>query len=415
MLTMRARRFLKKIGRKLTVNGNETIGFDKSNVECYNCHKRGHLARECRAQRNQDNKHKESSRRNYEEIDRGYVAFRRNLKGGKITRKDAVNTTCYVQNRVLVVKPHNKTPYELFHGRAPTLSFMRPFRCPVTILNTIDHLGKFDGEADQGFFVGYSLNSKAFRVFNSRTRIVKDNLHIRFSGSTPNVVGTQSNGFAEKENNVNSTNNVNIVGNVNTVSLTVNTAGTNEVNVVGENISIKLQFDPNMLALEDVSTFDFSSDDEDDSVMADMNNLDTIIQVSPILTTRIHKDHPVDKVIRDLQSATQTRKMSKNLEEHREEPKNGNSCIERSKIDRGYAGRASIIQVTRREIIIRNKARLVAQGYTQEERIDYDEVFTFVARHEAIRLFLAYASFEDFVVYQMDVKSAFLYEKIKEE
>nr|GFB88590.1 hypothetical protein [Tanacetum cinerariifolium] len=63
MLTMRARRFLKSTGRKLTVNGNETIGFDKSKVECYNCHKRGHIARECRAPKNQDNKNKESSRR----------------------------------------------------------------------------------------------------------------------------------------------------------------------------------------------------------------------------------------------------------------------------------------------------------------------------------------------------------------
>nr|GEX78115.1 reverse transcriptase domain-containing protein [Tanacetum cinerariifolium] len=63
MLTMRARTFLKRIGRKLTINGNEIIGFDKSNVECYNCHKRGNFATECRAPRNQDNKHKESSRR----------------------------------------------------------------------------------------------------------------------------------------------------------------------------------------------------------------------------------------------------------------------------------------------------------------------------------------------------------------
>ncbi|GJZ11535.1 ribonuclease H-like domain-containing protein [Tanacetum coccineum] len=106
---------------------------------------------------------------------------------------EAVNTACYVQNRVLVVKPHNKTPYKLFHGRTPTLSFMRPFRCPVTILNTIDHLGKFNGKADKGFFVGYSLNSKAFRVFNNRTRIMQENLHIRFSENTPNVVGSGPN------------------------------------------------------------------------------------------------------------------------------------------------------------------------------------------------------------------------------
>ncbi|GJU70907.1 ribonuclease H-like domain-containing protein [Tanacetum coccineum] len=72
----------------------------------------------------------------------------------------------------------------------PTLSFMRPFVSHVTILNTIDHLSKFDGKADEDFFVGYSLNSKAFRVFNSRTRIVEENLLIRFSGSTPNVVGS---------------------------------------------------------------------------------------------------------------------------------------------------------------------------------------------------------------------------------
>ncbi|GKF95758.1 ribonuclease H-like domain-containing protein, partial [Tanacetum coccineum] len=169
-------------------------------------------------------------------------------------------------------------------------------------LNTIDHLGKFDCKADEGFFVRYSLNSKAFRVFNSKTRIVEENFHIRFCESTPNavgsgpdwlfdidvltrtmnykpiVVGTQSNGFAdpksshndgskplsddekkveedprkdsecndqEKEDNVNSTNNVN------TVSSTVNVADTNEVNTIGRKTSIKLPFDPNMHALQD--------------------------------------------------------------------------------------------------------------------------------------------------------------------
>nr|GEX22395.1 retrovirus-related Pol polyprotein from transposon TNT 1-94 [Tanacetum cinerariifolium] len=285
---------------------------------------------------------------------------------------EAVNTACYVQNRVLVVKPHNKTPYEFFHGRTPALSFMRPFRCPVTILNIKDHLGKFDGKANEGFFIKYSLNSKAFRLFNNKTRIVVENLHIRFSENTPNIVGSgpnwlfdidaltksmnykpviannQSNGNAgskacddadqEKEDNVNSTNNANV-------------AGTHGVNVVGANINNELLFDPEIPALEDISTFNFSSDHEDDDEMSDMNNLDTRIQ-------------------------------NKNDE---------------------------------RGIVIRNKVRLVAQGHTQEEWIDYYEVFAHVARIEAIRLILAYAYFKDLIVYQMDVKSTFLYEKIEEE
>ncbi|GKC18226.1 putative ribonuclease H-like domain-containing protein, partial [Tanacetum coccineum] len=102
---------------------------------------------------------------------------------------EAVNTACYVQNRVIIVKPHNKTPYELFKGRTPALSFMRPFGCHVTILNTLDHLGKFDGKSDDGFFVGYSLTSKAFRVYNIRTRKVEENLHIRFLENKPIVTG----------------------------------------------------------------------------------------------------------------------------------------------------------------------------------------------------------------------------------
>nr|GEZ15025.1 retrovirus-related Pol polyprotein from transposon TNT 1-94 [Tanacetum cinerariifolium] len=103
---------------------------------------------------------------------------------------EAVNTACYVQNRVLVTKPQNKTPYELLLGRTPSLGFMRPFGCPVTILNTLDPLGKFDGKADEGFLVGYSVSSKAFRVFNNRTRIVQETLHINFLENKPIVAGS---------------------------------------------------------------------------------------------------------------------------------------------------------------------------------------------------------------------------------
>ncbi|GJS72880.1 putative ribonuclease H-like domain-containing protein [Tanacetum coccineum] len=456
---------------------------------------------------------------------------------------EAVNTACYVQNRVLVIKPHNKTPYELFLGRKPALSFMRPFGCPVTILNTIDHLGKFDGKADEGFFVGYSTNSKAFRVFNSRTRIVEENLHVQFSENTPNIAGSgpnwlfdidaltksmnykpvvtgnQSNGNAGKARmetvpgkdyillplwpadllfSHNSKDSPDVrfkssreeekmdnedPGNENVASgkdskvrfqvqrsqelikrriSTVNVVGL-EVNAVDPKTSIELPNDLNMPELKDIV---YSDDDEDVGAEADINNLDTHIPVSPIPTTRIHKDHPVEQIIRDIYSAPQTRRMTKSVTEHamfssvqqRTNHKDFQNCLfacflsqeEPKKVIQALkdpswieAMQEELLQFKlqqvwtlmdlpngkraigtkwvyrnkkdERGIVIKNKARLVAQGYTQEEGIDYDEVFAPVTRIEAIRLFLAYASFEDFLVYQMDVKSAFLYGKIEEE
>ncbi|GJW66051.1 putative ribonuclease H-like domain-containing protein [Tanacetum coccineum] len=265
---------------------------------------------------------------------------------------EVVNIACYVQNRVLVIKPHNKTPYELFLGRKPALSFMRPFGCPVTILNTIDHLGKFDGKADEGFFVGYSTNSKAFRVFNSKTRIVEENMHVKFSEDTPSTKACDDAGKTrmetvpvqrfidvgfkplgkdkktdvedpgnedsevpsteeprvnqEKDANVNNTNNINIV------SLIVNAAVIQD-NFVDENIVFGCADDLNMPELEDIV---YSDDDEDVGAEADINNLDAYMPVNFFPTTRIHKDHTVEQIIRDLNSAPQTRRMTKNLEEH---------------------------------------------------------------------------------------------------
>ncbi|GJS69545.1 ribonuclease H-like domain-containing protein [Tanacetum coccineum] len=106
---------------------------------------------------------------------------------------EAVNTACYVLNRVLVTKPQNKTPYELLIGNSPSISFMRPFGCPLTILNTLDSLGKFDGKSDEGYLLGYSTTSKAFRVYNKRTKRVEENLHIDFLEDQPNVAGTGPN------------------------------------------------------------------------------------------------------------------------------------------------------------------------------------------------------------------------------
>nr|GFA04670.1 hypothetical protein [Tanacetum cinerariifolium] len=375
----------------------------------------------------------------------GHLNFKTMNKLLKGNLAEAVNTACYVQNRVLVVKPHNKTPYELFHGYTPTLSFMRPFRCPINILNTKDHLGKFNGKANEGFFVGYSLNSKAFRVFNSKTRIVEENLHIRFSKNTPNVVGsgpdwlfdinaltrimnyepivagTQSDSFAGTKASDNAgqarketehddgfkplSDDGKKVDKDPCKGSTVNAVGTNVVNAVGENISSELPFDPDMPALEDISTFNFLNEDEDDDTVADINNLDTTIQQ--------HKQETCLRIWRNMdllllfikEKTIKTFKTACLLTfYHKKNPKRAISTkwVFRNKKDE-------------RGIVIRNKARLVTQGHAQDEAIDYDELFAPVARIKAIRLFLAYVSFKDFVVYQMDVKSAYLYGKIEEE
>ncbi|GJT10840.1 retrovirus-related pol polyprotein from transposon TNT 1-94 [Tanacetum coccineum] len=290
---------------------------------------------------------------------------------------------------------------------------MRPFGYPVTILNTLDHLSKFYRKADEGFFVGYSVNSKAFRVFNSRTRIVEETLHITFLENKPNVAGsgpewlfdidtlTKSMNYKpvvlgnqtnEDEININSTN---IVF---TISSPINTAGTKDDDVNSTNsiytASPLVNFDglsyfntnppddPKMPNLEDTGIFGGVYDDEDIVVGGDMNNLESSL-LDELLQFKLKKvwtlvDLPYGK------RAIGTKWVYMN-----------------KKDERG--------------IVVRNKARLVAQGYTKEEGIDYDEVFALVVRIEVIRLFLAYASFMNFVVYQMDVKSAFLYGKIEEE
>nr|GEV92826.1 hypothetical protein [Tanacetum cinerariifolium] len=467
---------------------------------------------------------------------------------------EALNTACYVQNRVLVTKPQNKTPYELLHGRTPSIGFMRPFGCHVTILNTLDSLGKFDGKVDEGFLVGYSVSTKPFRVFNNRTRIVQETLHVNFLENKPNVagsgptwlfdidtltktmnyqpvtVGNQSNpsaGFqkqfdAEKEGEESDQQYVLFTvwssGSINpqntdedatfnekepefegkkpesevNVSLSSSAqskkhddkikreakgkshveslTGYKNLSAVFEDFSnniinednatdtSQLHDDPNMLELEDITY----SDDDDVGAEADFNNLETSITISLNPTTRVHKDHPVTQIIGGLSSATQTRSMTRKAKDQgglsqinnkdfhtcmfacflsQEEPKRVHQALKDPSwieamqkellqfkmqkvwvlIDLPYRKRAMGTKWVFRNkkdeigIVVRNKARLVAQGHTQDEGIDYEEVFAPVAMIEAIRLFLAYASFMGFMVYQIDVKSAFVYGTIEEE
>nr|GEU69735.1 ribonuclease H-like domain-containing protein [Tanacetum cinerariifolium] len=366
--------------------------------------------------------------------------------------------------RVLVTKPHNKTPYELLLGRTPSIGFIRPFRCPVTILSTLNRLGKFNGKADEGFLVGYSVSSKAFRAFNSKTRIVQETLHINFLKNQPNVVGsgpkclfdidtlTQSMNYQPVVTGNQPNYNAGIQGNFdagkvvkeaesaqqyvllplwstgskdpqntdaddafdekdNESAVHVSTSSSdkpkkhdekakreakgnspidlstevkdlsdefkefsvNSTNRVNAASAPVIAVGPNLT--NSTSSFNvagpsdnavsptFKIDDEEDvGAEANFSNLETSITVSPIPTTRVHKDHPVTQIIGDLSSAPQTRSMTR-----------------------------------------------------MEEGIDYEEVFAPLARIEDIWLFLAYASFMGFMVYQTDVKSVFLYGTIEKE
>nr|GEV35925.1 hypothetical protein [Tanacetum cinerariifolium] len=194
----------------------------------------------------------------------------------------------------------------------------------------------------------------------------------------------------------------------------VNAAGSSYVNLIGlipvnaatlRNDDLPTYpFMPNLedaADLQDTRIFSGAYDDEVEGALADFNSLELTIVVSLIPTTRIHKDHPKKQIIKDPLSTPQTRRMTKTSQEHAMHAIGTKWVYINKKDERG--------------IVVRNKARLVAQGHTQEEGINYDEVFYHVARIEAIGLFLAYASFMRFIVYQMDVKSAFLYGTIEEE
>ncbi|GJZ79047.1 putative ribonuclease H-like domain-containing protein, partial [Tanacetum coccineum] len=110
------------------------------------------------------------------------------LCGEKGIKRD-YSTACYVLNYLPITNPHNKTPYELISGKVPQIGHLKPFGCQVTILNTSDHLGKFEGKADEGYLVGYAPNSKAYRVYNLTNKRVEETMNLRFLEDKPNVQG----------------------------------------------------------------------------------------------------------------------------------------------------------------------------------------------------------------------------------
>nr|GEY72544.1 uncharacterized mitochondrial protein AtMg00810-like [Tanacetum cinerariifolium] len=210
---------------------------------------------------------------------------------------EAVNTACYVLNRVLVTKPQNMTPYEILKGKPPIISYLRPFGYHVTILNTTDQFGKFYGKFDSRFLVGYSLNSKAFRVYDLETKRVNENLHDAHT---------------------------NITSLLNAVSTPLSAAGPSRAFNDGE---LSYPDDPSMPHLEDMyassseGIFTDSSHD-DEGVITDFSNLETTVNVSPTPTTRIHTIHPKTQILRDPMSAVQTKSIvNMNSEAHALEEK----------------------------------------------------------------------------------------------
>ncbi|GJZ68140.1 putative ribonuclease H-like domain-containing protein [Tanacetum coccineum] len=257
---------------------------------------------------------------------------------------EAVNIACYVQKRVLVIKPHNKTPYELFLGRKPTLSFIEnPIW--VSLLQSLiprSPRRKIRKDTkDQGNESGNPSEGKNSKVPSTEEPRINQ----------------------EKDASVNTTNNINIV------SPTVNAARI-EDNAIDENIVYGCADDPNIPNLEEIGTF---TDAEDDGAEADMTNLDnTDPDQSSIPTSRIYKDHPVKQIIVDIHSAPQTRRMTKSVTEH-------------------------------------------AMFSSEQQRTNHKDfqncLFAcFLSQAEPKKAILVCASFKDFVVYPMDVKSAFLYE-----
>ncbi|KAH9767789.1 hypothetical protein KPL71_011399 [Citrus sinensis] len=315
---------------------------------------------------------------------------------------EAVNTACYVLNRVLIRPNLNKTPYELWKDRKPNIGYFKVFGCKCFVLNTKDNLGKFDPKSDVGIFLGYSNSSKAYRVYNKRTLVVEESMHVTFDETNP--------------------------------------SSTEKV-VVDDNAEEEQQEGTSNDNQEDAPHGIQEEHHEETNVEQNEGTSQTLLK-----EWRYVSSHPKDVILGDPSRGVTTRSSLRNTCEHAAfisqiEPKsladaeNDESWImamqeELNQFERNNVWELvpnpehqSIIgtkwvfrnKMDESGVVVRNKARLVAQGYNQEEGIDFDETFAPVARLESIRMLLAYACHKDFILYQMDVKSAFLNGYIMEE
>ncbi|GJT46671.1 putative ribonuclease H-like domain-containing protein [Tanacetum coccineum] len=295
---------------------------------------------------------------------------------------EAVNTACYVQNRVLVVKPHKKTPYEMFRGTNSN-----------DFVGTKESIGAGHSSEETGSSQDYILMPlwKDGSPFDSSSKDASND-----EPQPSNDAGKKDDegGIDDQERTKNSAQDVNNVGpSINVASTNINTSNLN-INTVSPTVPTA--------PLE--STYaDFFSDESE----LDLSNIATTYPVPTTPNTRIHKDHLLDHVLGDVQSGVQTRRM----------------INEQGFISVVYEGKTHedlhtclfacfLSHEEPKKVIQALKDPCWIEAMQEELLNKKDER---VAKIEAIRLFLPYASFKDFVVYQMDVKSAFLYGKIEEE
>ncbi|KAI3805610.1 hypothetical protein L1987_28141 [Smallanthus sonchifolius] len=386
---------------------------------------------------------------------------------------EAVNTACFVQNRVLITKSCNKTPYEIMYKRKPVIDFFRKFGCVCTMLNTSDQLNKFEAKADECYFVGYSSNQRAFRVYHKKKRIVMESIDINWhennhtdAGDGPNwlfdvdsvfksfnlpdfsIESTHANPYFS----VNNLGNINDQGSSSSAQVEIPVVANAESNMesFGSGATSETVED-NSIPIVDVASQSPAEDpinDIADPPVENLTNLEEVVEEDEIPQLRIHKIHPTNNIIGPLHVGVSTRSACEAFENSmfscfisQTEPKNikaallENSWVEAMQEELQQFSKLhvwNLVDLPKNKVpigtrwvfrnkkdeggtVIRNKARLVVQGFYQEEGIDYEEVFVPVARLEAIRMFLAYAAYMDFAVHQMDVKSAFLYGKFQEE
>nr|GEV39399.1 hypothetical protein [Tanacetum cinerariifolium] len=314
-------------------------------------------------------------------------------------------------------------------------------------VNTAYSLGKFDGKVDEGFLIGYP---------NTDVDVAFEVKEPEFKGRKPQpevYVSPSSSAQSKKHDDKTK---IEAKGKSLVESLTryrnlsaefedFFDNSINEVNAADSPFllpthgkssyvdSSQLLDDPNIPELEDIT---YSDDKYDVGAEADFNNLETSITISLIPTTRVHKDHHVTQIISDLSSATQTRSMTRVVKDQgglsqinnddfhtcmfacflsQEEPKRLHEALKDPSWIEAMQEEQLQFKMQKVWVLVDLPHEKRAIGHTQEEGINHEEVFAPVSRIEAISMFLAYASFMGFMVYQMDIKSAFLYGTIEEE